>query len=322
MPFGINLSANENLEEQLKKYDQSPEELRKSMLDSSLRRRIQDFILETRDVSLKDFKKFRLIYYASNVLIEDLNKQYESNDVDFRTKIKDEKDKRFYQVAFNLRKKYLFREYYLCKGNETKAMESFKKVQEIRKRRPKPQKTHLEDWIKSYHEILEECRFETGAIDALLDIYRDNKDREKYNDLMLRILKEDQVDYDYLYYPINKINTNLIIQYLFFFTHINPLREKLILTKEQVKFIAEDMLTKHRELLNFKNEYYVRKDNSVDEYHMHDVVNAFICVSTWLREYNFNDELVIDTIRYDPQFKEFMDYLQKWREANGKAEKE
>jgi hypothetical protein len=282
---------------------------------------------------LIDFQRVRVAYYVSGIIFKELSKKYDATTTNYQDKIKNRTDENIYKITMDIQKRYNLRGFYICKGDKAKAIESFRKVQEIRKKRPKPQEAYLEEWIKSYHEILKECRYETGAIDALLEIYRKNKNREKYNELMLRIIKEDQVDYDYLYYPINRINSSFIIQYLYFFTQINPLREKLILTREQVNFIAEDMLTKHKELLNFKNKYYIR-DNTVDEYHMRDAINALISVSTWLKEYKlnelndklleqyFSDEVVINTIRYDPQFKEFMDYLQKWRDEKEKGEKE
>lgn len=332
-----NLFATEHYSDLLNRlndFEKQTAEEQKVMLDNSLRKSIYGYLLENRKVSLKDFQRIRVAYYVSDIIFRELSAKYSATTNNYQEAIKNNTDKIIYEITMDIQKRYNFRDFHLCRGDETKAMESFNKVKAIRKNRRTPQNTHLEEWINSYNEILEECRYETGAIYALLDIYRGSKNREKYNDLMLRILKEDQVDYDYLYYPISTINTNLIIQYLFFFTHINTLKEKLILTKEQVKFIAEDMLTKHKELLDFKNEYYVRRDNSVDEYHMRDAVNALICVSTWLRKYKmdslnnklleryFYNELVLDTMRNDPQYNDFNDYLQGWKKSRENAAKE
>ncbi|HJW87819.1 MAG TPA: hypothetical protein VJ440_14390 [Candidatus Brocadiaceae bacterium] len=326
-----NIFAANSLEDKLKNIQKQKDQRQKTVIDDSLRKEIYYFLTKNENVSVKDFKNYRIAIFASDIVIEDLDKKYGSIVKDYQVKIKNEKDKKVYRIALKIRTKRFYRDFYACKGDdEQEVKEGWGKVDAVRSTisellKKNKSLENSDEAIKLYEQILEECKYHS-ATNWLLTAYRvrgekDDKFRKKFNELMLRMLNEDQVDYDYLYYPVEKLNTGFVINYLLFFTNVNSLKDKLILSKEQVKFIAEDMLTKHQEMFNFRNRYYSPEDGSVNEYGRRDGVQALVNVSIWLREYKldelndrlidrfFTDEEILKVVKYDDQFKDFRDYL-------------
>jgi hypothetical protein len=140
---------------------------------------------------------------------------------------------------------------------------------------------------------------------------------------MLRIIEDDQVNYDYLFggdEGLDAVNTAFISNYLFLLKQVNNKNNELILTKDQIKFLAECILTKHKEVFNLRNRfYYDAADQVYDQHALRDAVSSLVNLSTWLRQYGlmdlnekiitmyFKDEMVVDVVKHDPWFKEFWD---------------
>ena len=225
-----------------------------------------------------------------------------------------------------------YKVFYLCKGEDKKKVkESWEKVDTIRtqiseKLQNEPGFRDSDEYIRLEEQILKECRFKNAEF-SLLHVYRvrgekDEKYRKKFNELLLRMIADDQINYDYLYVGLESINSGFVIDYLWFFTNVNSLGDKLILTKEQVEFIANAIIDKHREVFNMRNYYPGTEE--FNEYRVRDVIQSMVNLSTWLRHYHlddlneklikrfFDDEFVMRTMREDAsRFKEYRDYLLK-----------
>ncbi|HJW85708.1 MAG TPA: hypothetical protein VJ440_03660 [Candidatus Brocadiaceae bacterium] len=340
--LGSNVIAGENeLKERLKNLQEEEKKGQKMVVDDSLRRELQDFLVKNQSVSIKDFKKFRLTAKASGVMVRYLNKKYGATEDDYQTKITDKKDRDIYQIALKILHRDYYEDFYICKGDDKHKMkESWEKVSKIKNQISELAKKdksfdNSDEEIRLREQILEECRFDVTA-DGLLHAYRvrgdsDDKYRKKYNELMLRMIADDQVNYDYLYKGLDSLNSRFFSQYLYLLHYVNSQHKKLILSKEQVKFIAENVLGKHRELFDMR-KYYPKENESYDEHAVWDVIQSMVNLSTWLRDCKlddlneniikrfFDDEFVIKAMRYVPRFKDYLEYLlkredfQKYRE--------
>ena len=178
-----------------------------------------------------------------------------------------------------------------------------------------------EENIRLREQILEECRFDDTAY-GLLDIYREIDDRKKFNKLFLQMIADDQVYYDYLYEGLDSLSVRFIYQYIHFLQYVNSQHKKLVLSKEQIKYIAESILAKHQIVFDLHDSfYYSETDGIYNEYNVRDAIQSMVNLSTWLRQYDledlnnkiikwfFDNEKVMSTLRYDPLFKDFWGYL-------------
>ncbi len=331
--IGSNIFAGEKeLKEKLKNLQEEEKRGRKVAVDNSFKKEIYDYLSKNQGVPVKSFKKFRLAAYASRAIVKDLNEKYVTTAEDYQTKITDKNDRDIYRIALRVLHKDYYDKFYICKGEDDKKVkESWEKVDKLRDQisailKKDANLRSSDEIIKLEEQILEECRFE-GAEYSLLFAYRDRgekdeKYRKKFNDLMLRMIADDQINYDYLYKGLDSLNTGFVGEYLLFFTNVNSFKDKLVLSKEQVKFLADTILDKHREVFNLSN-YYSQKTGRYDEYAVRDAVQSMVNLSTWLRHYEldnlnekivkwfFDDEVVINTLRYNPWFKDFWEYLIK-----------
>jgi hypothetical protein len=329
----------DSFEAKLKTVEKQRKKHEKVVVDENLRREMDDFIVNNENVSVKDFKKLRAIGNASLTTLEDIGGRYGVKNDDYQVKIKDEREIKLYRIANKLFTKYQYRAFFACKNDEeVAAMNSVKKVDTIRghvssilQKDRKMQDSN--EIIQLQEQILSECRFDAVAY-SLLDSYRIRGMRDKFNDLMIKMIEDDQQNYDYLYRGIDEINTSFVLEYLHFMKDVNGQHQKLILRKDQVKQIAEALLTKHQEVLNLRNApYYSTEKGLYNETSVYQGVQSMVNVSNWLREYKhddlnnrfidryFKDEFVISRLRADPWFKDFWNYLiqrpdfEKYREG-------
>jgi len=325
-------AGEKELKEKIKNLQEAERKGQKIEVDNLLRGELNDFLSKNPNVPLKNFRKFRLAVKASGFVIRDLNKKYGATDNNYQEKITDKKDRYVYQTALRTLERDEYKVFYLCKGEDKKKVkESWEKVDTIRtqiseKLQNEPGFRDSDEYIRLEEQILKECRFKNAEF-SLLHVYRvrgekDEKYRKKFNELLLRMIADDQINYDYLYVGLESINSGFVIDYLWFFTNVNSLGDKLILTKEQVEFIANAILDKHREVFNIRNYYPGTEE--FNEYRVRDVIQSMVNLSTWLRFYNLDDlnekiikrflddEFVMRTMKEDiPRFKDYRDYLLK-----------
>ena len=291
-------------------------------LDDDLRNEMQEYLMNNKQVSLKDFSKARLLGNISSILLTDFNRRFGATPVNYQTKIANEREKIIYKIASDIYTKVNDRGFYACANYDDKlAMDVKGKVDTLNARARAfiagdRKKAESDEALKFREQIATECRF-TRAAQSLLTDYRIKGMREKYNSMMLKMIEDDRVNYDYLYIEIDTVDPLFRLKYKDFLFDVNGRSQKLILTKEQVIFIAENLLCKHREVFNLKDPYYNDDINALQG------IGSIVNVSSWLREYNlfelndkllnsyFNDPGVMETLRQIPFFKEFREYLIK-----------
>ena len=333
-------AVEKELKEKLRNLLEKENNGQKIELDNPLRSELYDFFNKNPNIPLRSFSKFRIAVPASVFLVRELDRKYDIADYNYQEKIKNKEDRHLYQAALRMFEIADYRAFYLCKGEDKKKVKnSWEKVDKLRtelseRLKKEPGFENSDEEIQLEERILEECRFE-GAEYSLLSAYRgrgekEEKYRKKFNELMLRMIADDQINYDYLYEGVDSINSGFVLDYLLFFTNVNSLHEKLILSKEQVKFIAEAVLDKHREVFNIRN--YYSETEEYNEYRVWDVIKSMVNLSTWLRQYQldelneklvkrfFDDEFVMGVIKKNTLFKDYKNYLltrmdfQKYRE--------
>ncbi|MCK4816171.1 hypothetical protein KA005_10385, partial [bacterium] len=299
---------------------------KKPVLDPSTRKAMKDFISQNKNVSLKEFEKARLAAYVGDILIEDIMDTHGMAYEDIPSKIKDKKDRDIYAAVREVRRRYRHKEYIFCKGDdERKIRKSQEKIWKLKKKLPKDRGNYVER-MKVYEQMLDECRVSVHAIPSLLAIYRYEEFDAKYNNLMLRLIREDQVDYDYSRDKRGELGGGFASEYRIFLVHNSPDNVNL-LTKSQVKMVAEALLTKHQGVLVLR-EYE-------DDTHMFTHVLGLTYLSQWLKQYKlddlrekiarrfFDNEITVWYLRVhtvsDPErFKEELEYLRQLKivEAN------
>lgn len=336
--------AESGLNEKLIKLQRRDPQRQNTALDETLRHDLYDFVIANEYIPAKDSRKFKFVEYAASLVMLDLNKRYKATAQNYDVAITDKQERNVYRVAFALTQKYYYyRPFYACKGNdEKKVKESWEKVEKLRNRVSELLKKDRSlqtsnTVVKLWELMIDECRF-VDVDYSLLGAYRWNaekniEDRYKFNKRMLQIIADDQVNYDYLYgghAGLDSLNTVFISNYIFLLMHVNHKNNQLILTKDEVHFLAEDILTKHKEVFNLRNSYYYdSKSKTYNQYNLRDAVSSLVNLSTWLRKYGltglndkiiltyFNNDAVIDVIKYDSWFKEFWDYYsQRSQETN------
>jgi len=318
--------ANGEYEQKIRKIEQYGKERREFALDYNLEREMENFLIDNENVSVRDFRKMRLAGFTSDVIRRQLNKKYGAIEKNYETKIADERERRLYKIALKVWRKWNYREFYACKNEDENAVkQSIEKTRETRRRiaelLQKNDDRYSDDMIKIHEQTLDECRFSPVAL-PLLDIYRSRGMREKYNNLILKLISDDQVNYDYLYDGIDSTDNSFVLAYVEFLADVNGKQKKIILSKEQVRMVAESLLTKEQAVFNMHSAtfYSPEKDiyyNSI----VYDGVRALISMSALLREYKlddlddkfinkfFKDDLVINTLRYDQSYEDFWKYL-------------
>ena len=266
-----------NKETGKKKYEYEVGEL-----DEVTRRAVQDYLLKNKNTSPKDFKKMRLLEKASNHVWKDLRDKYDVKLSDDGKVIKDKLDMELFEVARKMNvRSGVFASFYFCTDDEKSAIKLYKKhIKYMRQNQPWLWKNkHTDKAISIREGMLKECRYNIGAIIPLLKEYNYRNDRKKFNDLMLRIIQEDQVDFDYMYGHDGKLYSGFQGVYSTFLMKINKVEEEMLLSQNELKIVAEALMTKHFPLFDFSDEelYY-------DDISLHYGVPPIINFSRLLRK--------------------------------------
>jgi hypothetical protein len=288
-----------------------------------IRAKLVPFILANKDASQRDVKLMKVLDRAQLMVIQDLIKKYDAKPENYEQKIGTKEDRELYKVVLDLGKKRAYRGYLLCKGNLDDAIKSAQKSSELSSQAYKFTPTS-DEFIAMQEQVLSECQYDEKAIWPLIVAYRYNskrKDyRDKYTKLWLRIIKEDQVEFDYSGSPPNAWKSHFRTEFKTFLNN-NNMRNKLILTKEQVQFIAEKTISKYPNIFTLEGirisdeAYYEVSDMIVlpywlNYYKLYDLRAKFI--DTFI-----TDDLARQTIKdyaRNPQgfddFKEIFDYME------------
>jgi hypothetical protein len=266
------------IKESLKQIDTQGQDVN---LNDNLKAKISNFMLTNKDASPKDFKKMRVLERSSEIINQELSKKNNSaKPEDYEQKIKNKEDRELFRITLNINKRRALRRYLFCKGSEAAALESAKKSSELGKQ-TKGLNPTSDNYIAIEERILDECRFNDSVIWGLLASYRYKHYREKYNKLMLRIIEEDQIEYDYSGSSTNEINGKFKNEFFAFLTNVNSLYEEPILKSGQMRLVAEAALTKYREAFSLQGISDVE-----DAYR---VVQPMVVLATWLDYFKLED---------------------------------
>ena len=77
-------------------------------LDDDLRNEMQEYLMNNKQVSLKDFSKARLLGNISSILLTDFNRRFGATPVNYQTKIANEREKIIYKIASVVRPTLLY----------------------------------------------------------------------------------------------------------------------------------------------------------------------------------------------------------------------
>jgi hypothetical protein len=279
---------------------------------------ITKFILANKDTSQKDSKRMKLLDRASEIIFYDLSKKYDARPEDYGQKILNKKDRELYKTILDLNRKRAIRNFLLCnKGNEEEARKSADKSRAL-KQKAKGLEPNSKDAMEIDEQILQECKYDDSVMWGLLATYRFKQYREKYNKLMLRIIQEDQVEYDYSGSPTDDISGRFSNEFKSFLGDVNSLYKEPILTKEQVRLVAEAVLAKYQEVFKLDNI-----PNVEDAFY---IVQPMVVLPYWLDYYKlgdlrtkyidtfFGNDLVKETLKAYSDvkgFKDILDYLER-----------
>jgi len=247
-----------------------------------IRTKLTPFILANKDASERDVKLMKVLDRAQIIVIQYLSKKYDAKPEDYEQKIGVKEDRALYNVVLDLGKKRAYRGFFLCKGNLGDAIKSAQKSSELSRQAYKLAPTS-DEFIAIHEQMLSECQYDEKTIWPLIVAYRYNSQRkdyrEKYTKLWLRIIKEDQVEFDYSGVP-NKWKPHFRTEFKTFLNS-NNMRIKLILTKEQVQFIAEETMSK------YPNMFTLEGIGISDEAYYE--VSDMVVLPYWLNHYKLYD---------------------------------
>jgi hypothetical protein len=282
-----------------------------------MRAKLPKFILSNKDASQKDSKRMKLLDHANEIIFYDLSKKYDARPEDYEQKITNKKDRELYKTILDLNRKRSIRVFLLCKGSEDAARKSADKSWELRRKKKDLDPMGVEA-IAIDEQMLEECKYDDTAIWDLLGYYGYKQYREKYNMLMLRIIQEDQIEYNYSTEQYSDEMNDRFKKELQLFLASNSLDRETLLTKDQIRLIGEAALTKHQAAFDLKGF------NETEQARY--VVLPMVVLSMWMERYGLNDlrerfiakffvgNIVMDTLKVYSDtagFKEHIEYLEK-----------
>ena len=319
------LEEAKELKKQLKEIAKQEKQGKAPSITETLKKEMRKFILEDKDTSLFEFEKMRLLNYASHNVFNALSRKYDADPFNFHKKIKDKEDLVLYKVTLSIRKKYALRESLLCKSSEEKAEKSRHRSWLLKKQfRNKKIRKGTSEATNIYERMLKECEFDSFAIRNLLATYRYKGDKDKQSKLMLRLIEEDQVKYDYSGLLTDDIDYTFKLEYFSFLKTIKPGEANIKLDKADAKLIGEAVLTKHQAV--FSLEGYDDVERTLD------VVMPMVYLSSLLKHFNLDGlrgqfinkffmidkyDLIIRTLEvYNdiPAFQEHLVYLSDKKE--------
>mgnify|MGYP001580453148 FL=1 len=279
--------------------------------------KITKFILKNKNASQRDVKRMRVLDRASEIIYYELSKKYDAKPENYEQKINNKEDRELFKITLGNNRKRAVRGFLLCKGNYDEARKGSHRSWELRQQM-KELDDNSDKAIAIREQMLEECKYDDAAIWGLLATYRYKEYREKYNKIMLGIIQEDQVEFDYSGSFDEDMTSEFKLECLDFLAIVNSLNKKLILTKDQVELVGEAALTKHAPAFDLKGVQ--------DPERALDVVLPLVTLSTWMEHYRLKDlqkrftdkffvsAVIIDTLKTYSDirgFKEHIDYLQK-----------
>ena len=316
-----------------KKFDKnaSAKKTGSRKLDKALREEVKGFILSNKDILAKGFKKSREAGFLAGVALRDLQERYGATTIEYKGKIKDKKELQFFKAARSLWIRSAMKGSYLCAGgDEELAMNMMSRFAKDMEKNSKwlHDESHKPKAASVWEGYLRECRYNKSAIKALLYGYAKNKERKKYNALALRVIKEDQVEFDYMYDLEGEIDNWLYAPYTGLLRQKNSGNEQL-LSKEDLKMITSTLLTKHTELFNFEREYFKTENGRFNEYYLPGGVSAIVTFVHLLQKnglYETSDQVInkfllteAATWTIDIYKKDFAEYMKKWEAAGRKS---
>lgn len=335
--------AEENIEKKIKTLPRSSKSLKSVVvdkktgknrylyeevnLDNATLKEIQEYLVNNKDVSPKDFKKVRILDKAALYVIREFKYKYGVTFDDYEGKIKDKKELEIYKAARKFRIMVSHKDYYLCTGDVDAARQSFKKVSAFRKKNAdKLWNNRYTDYsIEINEKMLQDCPYDSVAIMTLLDGYSyGNQERKKFNRLMLKVVEEDQVEIDHMFSGINEIDIIFFQNYQRLLRGVNHINEKLILSNKDLKMIASALLTKHRILYDFRRKFF-KDEAGYHEYNFRAGVGALVNFSRLLQKSGLTEleDQIIETFLNNDDAMNVSDiyregikeYLEEWKKA-------
>lgn len=323
----INVYADKKIPEIIKDLRENKKQGKEVSVDKATLKRMKDFIVQNKDISRKKFKEVRIADEAALYVIRAFNSKYGVNLDDYEGKIKDKKELEIYKAVRKFRIMVSHKDYYLCTGDVDAARQSFKKVSVFRKKNAdKLWNDRYTDYaIEINEQMLQDCPYDTAAIMSLLSAYSyGNQGRKKFNKLMLRIIEEDQVELDYMYRGVDEIDRRFFRSYQRLLRGVNHIDEKLILSKKNLKMVANALLTKHRILYDFTRKFF-KDETGYHEYNFRAGVGALINFSRLLQKSGLdelNDQIIETFLNNDDAmnvadiyYEDFKEYLEEWKKA-------
>lgn len=252
-----------------------------------VRAKLPAILIANKDASQKDARRMKLIDRVAEIVQYDLSKKYDATPADYDKKITLKEDRDLFKVILDLNEKQAYRRYLLCKGNLDDAIKAANRSQLLR-RNGEALGTNSKEYISVYEQVVNECKYDDYAIWPLLASYRfniagNNAYRSSYNKLMLRIISEDQAEYDYSGSPadINDLKVEFKVEFPLFLTNVNGLDDELTLSKQQVLLITEATLAKYRTVFSMSG---IR---GTDEAFY--TVQPMVVLPYWLHHYKLDD---------------------------------
>ena len=100
--------------------------------------------------------------------------------------------------------------------------------------------------------------------------------KQKYNEIFIRVIEDDQVNFNYMFYGENNYNHRFHRTYMEFITQIHSVNCNFSISKEHVKIVTEALLSKHADVLKVDPDAI---------YAVQEVNQAKKTVLVWLEKY-------------------------------------
>jgi hypothetical protein len=312
--------------------------------DKQTLEKLHVFISKHKDLPY-DPENIRQVQYSSILAVDYFYNKYGTAKDNISERVSEsdipsEREREIYKSSFHIFSKIgTDKDFYIrfAGGDAKKAAEIEKRVNTLKEQysqlcRKDRRLMYSDEAIKIDEEIVKACGYRGGRVLSFCRELRNKHYWNKYNELFLKVLKDDQVYYDYLYFTFDTLNHDFILEYIEFIK-ANGYADKFILSKDQVRFIAEDVMSKHQDIFNFNNTYYIDENGLPNVYDKRDAVNSLMLLSIWLNKYGlgalneqliskfFNKEIIetIDTFPNDtPDIKGYRDYLDKIQKRSRK----
>jgi hypothetical protein len=272
--YGFIYTANAQTEQNIQKdieFEKEIAKLSKIMfqgevlsLNEEFEMKLVKYILINEKIHPKEYGRQGKLYIASMVFINHIYAKYGATEQSYASKIKDKELKKAYQFSHRNIKRLgrKMRGLYICaNGDETEAKRLEKQIDKEWKRlqkldlmkNPKNRKTkEYSDIILDINEI---CKYTDYRI-SLLRIYKTQKKWQEYAGLMVELIKDDQIKYNYIYTDIGERDA-FFEEYLSFLQGVSMKYDEYNkLSKDDIRVFTESILYKHKELFDLSNEYY------------------------------------------------------------------